>query len=176
MKKIKRTKNLKRKILIIIACLLLAGVTIFCLELFNIIHFVNPPAIIEQAPTVLIDTNPPTTDQKAAGEAQKTETDNPTSNNDLGISITSIYLSGDPIQIRSVINGAISNSGTCILSLTRNGITVTKTVETYAMPSSSTCKGFDINKNELSSGEWQITLTVNIEGKESSITDSFSLE
>lgn len=122
-----------------------------------------------------IDLNPPTNDQKAAGEAQKNETSNPT-NNELGISITTIDTSNNPVQIRSVISGAISNSGTCTLNLTKNGTTITKTAETYAMPSSSTCNGFEINKNELSSGEWQIKLTVNIEGKESSITDSFSLE
>lgn len=122
-----------------------------------------------------IDLNPPTSEQKAAGETQKNETSTPT-NNDLGISITSINSSDDPVQIRSVISGAVSNAGTCVLSLSKGSSLITINSGTYAMPSSSTCMGFDINRSDLSIGQWQLTLTVSIDGTESSLTDRFSLD
>lgn len=169
-------KKLNKKILLIITiCLILFGLLLFILETFNVTHFVNKPKVIDQTPVVLIDNNTPTTEQKAAGEIQKKASKEVT-NNDLGISITSINTSIDPIQIRSIISGAVSNSGNCTLELIKGDIIILKTSETYALPSSSTCKGFDINKSELSIGLWQIKLTVNMGSKESSITDSFNLE
>jgi len=176
-----KTKNkLKKltpafKLLIIIVVIVIVIIIALCSYFIWQYKFNQSKPVNNTGINQTIDLNPPTTDQKAAGETQKTETNNPT-NNDLGVSITSINSSVDPIQIRSVISGAVSNNGTCTLSLTKNSTTITKTAETYAMPSSSICNGFDISKNELSSGEWQIILAVNIEGKESSITDSFSLE
>lgn len=172
--KISRPIKIASIVLIVLSSI---GLGFIFLEKFGITNFTNQPKAVESNNNqVLIDNNPPTTDQKAAGELQKKEANSATTNNDLGISITSINTSTDPIQIRSIISGAVSNSGNCTLELIKGDIIILKTSETYALPSSSTCKGFDINKSELSIGLWQIKLTVNMESKESSITDSFNLE
>lgn len=123
---------------------------------------------------VNINNNPPTTDQKAAGDAQKPS--DKVTNNDLGISITSIDTTSDPINIRSIISGTTSNDGVCKLTLTKGLSVVTKTSDTYALPSTSTCKGFSISKSELSIGTWKVELSVTINDKESAMTDSFTLE
>lgn len=175
-KKSKKLNILKKIIIIAIVSSLLFGLAFVILEKLQITDPINQPKTIELTnDQTVINTDPPTTDQRAAGELQK-ETNNALTNNDLGISITSINTSNDQVQIRSVVSGAISNNGICTINLTKGDLIVSKTSETYALPSSSTCKGFDINKTELSAGEWQIKLTVNIEDKESSITDSFNLE
>jgi hypothetical protein len=116
--------------------------------------------------------NKPTKGQINAGAKQP----DIQTNNDLGVSITTINITDTQVQIRSIISGAVSNTGTCTITLTNNGIEVIKTSRTYAMPSNSTCKGFDINNNELSTGTWQFKLSVVVDNKQSSITDSFSLE
>ena len=178
MKTYKKPRELKRIAIITIAALLIAGlgICIFFLIKPQPTNNTNQPKTSESTDTQLINNGPPTTEQKSAGESQKEETNNSTPNNNLGISITSINVLNDPIQIRSVISGVISSSGSCTLSLTQGSTVVTKTSDTYALPDSSTCRGFDINKNELSSGEWGLELTVNINDKTSSITDSFTLE
>jgi hypothetical protein len=102
--------------------------------------------------------------------------DSPTSS-DISVIISGINISSDTVQIRSVINGVITNSGQCTLTLTsESGNVVTKTSDTYALPASSTCMGFDINKSELQSSKWHVLLSVKISGKTSTITDDFTIE
>lgn len=61
--------------------------------------------------------------------------------------------------IRTTINQSIS-SGTCQLTLSSNGRTVTKSTNISQNPSSSTCQGFDIPVSELSQGTWQIDIEI----------------
>lgn len=62
------------------------------------------------------------------------------------------------LQVRTLIS-SIVNDGTCTLTLTKNGATVTKVANVQALPGSSTCKGFDIPVTELSSGIWSATIS-----------------
>lgn len=96
---------------------------------------------------------PSTTDQSAGSTPQAK-----------GKSVVDIYLTvknqtsdGLILQIHSDIS-TVTNAGTCTLSLTKDGKTVTKTASVQAMASSSTCKGFDIPVSELSQGSWNLTL------------------
>lgn len=177
---IRSKRNSKPKILatvIILAILVIAAIsTSIILNLLQDKTAKQQPVYSNPSNVVKINNNPPTTDQKAAGELQKKAASDTPPNNDLGISITNINTSNDPISIKSVISGAISNSGTCTLTLTKGNVAVTKQAGTYALPNSSTCKGFDINKSELLVGEWQLKLSVNVGTKTSSINDNFSLE
>lgn len=124
--------------------------------------------------TQKIDLNPPTTDQKAASEAQKASNNTLVQSTTFTASITA-FLNGDTVRVQSIITGAISNSGTCELTLMNNGIIVTKTASTLALPASSTCQGFDINRSELSTGTWAITLVVIIGSETTTVTSEIIL-
>jgi hypothetical protein len=115
-------------------------------------------------------------EQSVIDEQKKNDTKNQTINNDLGVTITNIDTSSSSVSIKSMISGAITNNGSCTLNLKNDNNTVTKTASTYALPSSSTCMGFTIDKGELSSGTWQVELAVTVNDKTSSATGSFSLE
>lgn len=74
------------------------------------------------------------------------------------ISITAAEQVGSLLQIRTIIS-AVASSGTCTLTLEKSGQpTVTKTADIQNGPSTSTCKGFDINVSEITVGEWRVTI------------------
>lgn len=128
--------------------------------------------------TNTVDYNPPTEEQKQSGEDIKSQSDQPATNNDLGISITSVSLDGETVKIRNAISGAVTNSGTCsikIINSANNQIYET-TAATFAMTSYSTCQGFNIAKSELGAGEWQIELSVTANNKTSTATEVYTVE
>lgn len=124
-----------------------------------------------------INYSPPTEAQKKAGDKVKqntTNNDSPKPSTESGselpapipqsngkgkvdITITDASQNGPTFRVRSEIL-AITNTGTCTLTLTKSGQVVTKTAGVQALPSSSTCQGFDIPSNELSSGTWTLSL------------------
>ncbi len=122
-----------------------------------------------------VNYNPPTVDQKQAGEDIKAANQTPISTT-ASTTITAKNVTADILQVRSVTNGVISSDGICNLTLTKDGVIISKSVATYAMPSSSTCQGFDIARTELSKGIWQINLEVIINSEKSSTTSEISLE
>lgn len=168
----KQNKSFKNIIIIIVLIILFACSVLFVLEKLQIINLINSSNPNTKNSSQKIDYNPPTQEQIDAGVKQP----DVQTNNNLGISITYINTSSDPVKIGSVINGVASNNGVCTLKLTKESAEIIKTADTYALPSTSTCKGFDINKSELSNGTWQLSLTVIIGDKESSINDSFTLD
>ncbi|MEI6228476.1 MAG: hypothetical protein WCP11_00390 [Candidatus Saccharibacteria bacterium] len=170
----KKNKTSIKKVIIITAISLFIALSTIVAYLFfnNPINKAETRSDDQTPATQAIDYNPPTAEQKQAGEAKKTEKQTITS-----ASFTTSVTANDTagiVQIRNIINGAISNEGTCNLTMTSGNIVVTKSANTYALPSSSTCKGFDINRNELPAGNWQITLTVTI-GSESATVSSEKL-
>jgi len=128
----------------------------------------------DQHATNTVDYGPPTKEQEEGGNAitessdpNNTGSDRPTTPAEeengkavVGVTITSPEDQGGSniIQIRASII-AITGSGTCTLQLTKNSVTVTKQAGVQALPSSSTCKGFDIPASELSPGQWNAVLT-----------------
>jgi len=108
-----------------------------------------------------IDNNPPTTDQIKDGVNIKTntQTNTSTSKSTMAVTVSAINQTSSMLQIRAIVD-VLSDTGSCMLKLTKGSIVVTKTVSTQTLPSSMTCKGFDIPKTELSKGEWKITLTI----------------
>lgn len=123
-----------------------------------------------------IDLNPPTTDQKAAGDVKKPVNNTPVESTTIHSAITSANVNGDLVQIRAVIDGAVSSTGSCELTLTNSGAVVTKFASTYALPASSTCQGFDINRSELSAGTWAINLTAVVGTETTTATSEIVLE
>ncbi|HEX6462226.1 MAG TPA: hypothetical protein VFZ58_03035 [Candidatus Saccharimonadales bacterium] len=123
----------------------------------------------------------PTSDQIKAGEAIEQQTDEashsgenpnavgserpPASTPDpnggkaiVAIRISSVNQNDGLLQIRTLISSIIS-SGTCALVLQNGSSVITKTAEVQALPSSATCKGFDIPLSDVPDGVWRATLT-----------------
>lgn len=115
-----------------------------------------------------ISYEPATPEQQQAGATAKTGSSDtpaaPTSTpastlRDVQVTITAANQNGSILQIRALI-GAVENTGTCTLVLSREGqSSVTKTAGTQALSSTSTCQGFDVPTSELSPGTWQALIT-----------------
>lgn len=80
----------------------------------------------------------------------------------------------DHLSIRLTINQYLS-SGTCNLTMTSGGTTVTRSADIDASASTSTCQGFDIPLSDLPSGAWQITVRITADGKSGTITGEASV-
>jgi hypothetical protein len=181
MKNHKHKKNM-RKILIISGICVVTVLIIFAiLEYLNVAHFLKKS--VKQTTTTeiaaqAIDYNPPTNEQKKSGEDIKTTNQDNTAaqNSNLSVSITTKNITDSLVQIRSAINGIISNNGDCTITLSKGDQVITKTAKTYALPSDSTCQGFDIDRKELSIGSWDINLSVSINQLTANITDKLILE
>jgi len=173
--KIKKSRKNRSKIIsiIVIVAIIITGTSYYYWQKYIKTNqsVVNNNQPIDQN----INYNPPTADQKKAGEDQKLNNQTPTSTT-TSTTITTKNVTTNILQIRSITSGAISSSGTCNLILTRDGVSISKTASTYAMPSSSTCQGFDINRTELPNGTWQINLDVIIDGEKSSAASEVILE
>ena len=76
--------------------------------------------------------------------------------------------------LRTTINQALK-SGSCVLTLTSGGRSVTKNTNIVQNPSSSSCAGFDVPLSELSPGRWDITITITSDGKSGTIGGVVSL-
>lgn len=125
------------------------------------------------------DLNSPSDDQKEAGDETKKHTTNNTDasepeGNGLSVSITAANQNDTTLQIRTLINSVIGN-GTCRLDMTKEQAKITRSVDIQALPSNSTCKGFDMPLSELSKGDWKVVITVNSGDKEGSTEKVISI-
>lgn len=78
------------------------------------------------------------------------------------------------LVVRLTIDQALT-SGTCKLTLTKGGSSITKTSSIIANPSSSTCSGFDVPTSELSSGAWTIQIILTSADKTGTITGEVTI-
>lgn len=70
------------------------------------------------------------------------------------------------LTIRTTINQLV-NSGECNLKLSaESGKIIEETAKITAGPSTSTCDGFSIPASKLSTGKWNIEITLNSSGKQ----------
>lgn len=178
-KKIKSNKKFPTKIiLIIISVVIVLGLGAFALYKTGIIKFpTDKPADEKTGVSNEVDLNPPTDEQTNTGEQIK-ETGSDVQNTNLSITQFSTHIESGLLHIQANISGAITSNGTCDLIMTRksDGATISKSASTYAMPSYSTCQGFDIDINELGIGEWTTKLTVNINGESVSTDKNVTIE
>lgn len=104
----------------------------------------------------------------------KTSSPNNNSNQLSGV-VNFKQVSQGVLNIRVTIDQHIS-SGSCTLSLTNSsGKTVTRTADVVTNPSSATCKGFTVPVSELSSGKWNITVSITNGNQNGQIKDSVSI-
>ena len=115
-----------------------------------------------------VDYEPATIEQKQAGSQVKTGSNSDTpsaptviqgsNKKSVQMTITAVNQNGSTLQIRSLIS-AVENTGVCTLTLTSaDKPTVTKTANSQALASTSTCQGFDISTSELSAGTWHAVI------------------
>jgi flagellar basal body-associated protein FliL len=78
------------------------------------------------------------------------------------------------LSINTTINQYL-NTGTCELTLTQGGRTVSRTADIIANPSSSTCDGFSVPLSELGGGNWSINIRLTSGDKNGTITGEVSL-
>ncbi len=146
----------------VIVLLIVVGVFLF-LYLFP--HSPTPAASTDSKTT--------TDQQKAAADTKKAAASDKASGSDpspaptpgtngskptVGVAITAANQNGSIFQVRTLIQ-TIDSSGVCTLTLTRTGATTyTQTQGVQALPSTSTCKGFDIPTAGLA-GSWTLTVT-----------------
>lgn len=80
------------------------------------------------------------------------------------------------VTVLTKISG-FSGEGTCTLSLTKSGeATVTQTAEILYQPEFSSCAGFSVEKNQLTPGSWNITLTTTVNGNNFSKSIIYSVQ
>jgi len=96
------------------------------------------------------------------------------STNKLETIITVLEADEKTLYVRSETQG-IYAEGSCTLTLTKSGKTITKNASVQALPQTTTCKGFNIPRSELSSGTYSVTLKVSAGGKNSVNKDEVSL-
>ena len=81
----------------------------------------------------------------------------------------------DHLSIRLTINQFFESTGTCELTLSKDGVSKTYTAQTFNNPSYSTCQGFDVPLSDLSDGHWDVSVKVTADGKQGTITGGADL-
>lgn len=118
-------------------------------------------------PNNTVDYNPPTDEQKKAGEDAKKDfiekTDevspNPSTqpSGTSSVSLSSVGQNGQTLSIRTVISA--QSAGSCKLILSMPGQTdIVRTADTQDMGSYITCKGFDVDTTSLTKGTWKVSI------------------
>lgn len=86
-----------------------------------------------------------------------------TTKSSVGADITSVNQDESSLHIRMLIQ-AVTSSGTCTLTMTGpQQKTYSTSVGVQALPSTSTCKGFDVPVSQLLAGDWKISITFSSE-------------
>ena len=124
-------------------------------------------------PTADTSANPKTPTQSTPDDPVK---DAEGSKSNLTVTITHIGDTGSKIQVRTNIED-ITSDGSCALAISDgSGVAVTKTSGIQALPNSSTCKGFDIDKSELGSGKWTFKVIVTIDDKTGTASKAYTVK
>lgn len=141
----------------------------------------NQPSTDQPTTTDTVNLDPPTTDQQTAADEQKkqsldNEQSTPPNTSPLSVIISAANenSSTSMLQIRTLID-KITSTGQCTLTLQKSGQTITKTATIQAGPSNSTCQGFDVALSELSSGTWQISVSVSSGDQSGSATSEVTI-
>lgn len=104
---------------------------------------------------------PPTKQPNAGTDTPPAPVPGSSGKSSVEVAITSTHQQSATFQIRTVIY-SVQGSGTCTISLNRSGYTtVTQSADIQPLPTTSTCKGFDIPLSQLTAGSWLATLTFN---------------
>jgi hypothetical protein len=187
-KSLKRSTNHKKLLIIACVILLLVAIPLTYVYAFNGNLFGWKKPTIQNTSINKGSTNygPATPEQQKAGTSAKSGSTTDTTpspapipgsdKKSVQVTITAANQNGSVLQIRALI-GAVENTGTCTLVLSRAGqSSVTKTAGTQALSSTSTCQGFDVPTTELSTGAWQALITYDSPTLTGSATKSITVQ
>jgi len=99
-----------------------------------------------------------------------------TNKSSINAEITSANQDTSRLRIRILIQ-TVTSDGSCTLTMQGpDGKTYSATAGVQALPSTSTCKGFDIPLSQLSSGSWTIKLTFSNTNLTASATKAITIQ
>lgn len=166
MKVIKKNKKITVTILIIVAIILVIASTVYFI-------FFNKPANTFPGTAGVSEVNydPPTDEEKQAGNAQKeavVEQDKldaqGTTNTqaDVFISDASYYSESGAVEIRGYITNIYEDGGQCTATLTQGTHSVSQASTGFKDATTTQCGAINIPRSKfLSGGTWNLTLTYN---------------
>lgn len=96
------------------------------------------------------------------------------SNETVTANITAANQYDNTLQIRTLIE-AVSAEGECKLTLSKGNQIISHTAGIHPLAHSSSCKGFDIPTDELSPGQWNITIDIHLPNKEAHVTKTITI-
>jgi len=185
--KIKTNIIKKRKILIVVIAILVAATIVYTVYAAVLKHnstdSSNPTDTSSSSSSnKKVDSSPATPQQVQAGNDTKLNTVNNSaqsgtgSSTPLSVSITAANQNGATVSVRSLIDGIVSQSGTCTITVTNGSKTYSNTASVQALANSSTCQGFDIQTSQLGTGSWNIQLSVSIGTQTGSVAKSLAVQ
>lgn len=155
MKIAKKQKSKKKRILIILS------IVVLVIAAGGITYAILSTRMASDENTV--DYNPPTEEQRKAGEEIKQESiksEEEAEQNDeadvgeVVVDITSVNQNNGQLQLRTLVHTL--DNGECTLTLSGpNNQSKQYSASTQSFASNSSCQGFDVPVSELSSGEWR---------------------
>ena len=164
-----KNKKISKKIIIIpIVVLLIAFIALEKLNVINLIHIHNQNNVTNEKNSTKIDENQATDDQINNGNNTKSNSSSdkpnqPTSidgsnKKSVQVTITSYNQGTNSLDIRAII-GTVTSSGSCKLSLTKNSLTIARSVNVQAQATISACESFSIPLSEIGTGQWKATVS-----------------
>lgn len=151
---VKPKKTKKRIILIILAFLIL-------LSIGGYVYYYQSQRNKESTNQTIKDPINSTVERTIQNDNKTTIQNEPTDTaSKTQLTITYVNQNENTLHIRTLINSLWAN-GQCTLSLTKDSVEVKETVNIEALPSSSTCQGFDIPISKLSIGTWHTKIVAN---------------
>lgn len=170
--KVKTKKNNRLLLVIVLAIILVIGAATAIAFAFVHKSEQNPTAEPESNNLNNVDYSPPTNEQKEAARDTNSKTDDPTTppqGAQLPVTFTALNQYDSQLQARVLI-GEVIGSGACTLTMEKDGeTTIRNTADLQALPSSSTCKGFNVPTSNIAKGTWKVRVTVESNGRTGSV-------
>jgi cytoskeletal protein RodZ len=160
-----KTKSSKKKIiLVVLAAVVVIAAAIWAATALYQDH-VRKSQQTQTPFTEPINYEEPTAEQKQEGEEAKIEriekSEQEQAQGTGTVTISSITQASAGKDVVAQVQISATDGANCTLTLTRQGVTVTKTAPVLFQPTSSTCAGFAVPASEFAaSGTWSATVAV----------------
>lgn len=120
-----------------------------------------------------INYEPPTEDEVRASQDGKknsgSDSDKNTSSNSktkLQVGIAYADINNGQLEIRAFTNGTITGDGLCTATVIKESTKITASSKSFVDAKSSQCQPIYIPSSQLTSGEWQVTVSFSTQNKE----------
>ena len=177
-------KHTKNKKMLVFALTIVLSLAI----LFAILEKTNTIDIFKSNPVTDMNIDGPTDEQKqqtaeSEAEAKQQLIDNPKdgmvgttpagSANSSSITLSAQQEENNTVTVFTKLNGY--STGSCDLSVTNQGKSISQTASVIYQPEFSSCAGFTVSKDSFGAGSWNIKLSVTSNGKTESNNISFEV-